>query len=143
MDWGKCEKSFLLYLESVLVDNRGHVDGAKINDEDRKISEKMARERLIWFSRRPARDIMEENEKRPMSAVRRPTHYVRFTELAWELAHRFRRERAEKTSRTVTHEEIEHFEADKIGKARCGEAEEEGCTVRAVITADGQSHECN
>ena len=91
----KEEKSLLLYLEDCLVNNSGKVTGAKMNQTDFDIAKKWKEERIIDLQRIPFHDI-NKNKSFP------ETHTVRFSNKAWELAHKFRRERAERVIDTIS-----------------------------------------
>lgn len=95
-EYNKDEKSLLLYFEHCLVDTGGssrnksigwgEFDPEKVNKEDIEIGNKLTDEGLILF--------------------RYPACIVRFTDKAWKLAHKFRRERAERHSPTLEEKEI-------------------------------------
>jgi len=87
-EYSKNEKSLLLYLETCLVDNRGKVQSAHMNDIDFTITKKWKEEKLIEFRRVPYHEITT-------AGVFPQTHTIKFTDKAWKLAHQFRRERAE------------------------------------------------
>ena len=87
-EYSKDEKGLLLYLEDCLVNKRGKVTAARMNSIDFDIAKGWKEERLIDFQRIPFREIKRDT---PFPE----THSVRFTTKAWELAHKFRRERAE------------------------------------------------
>jgi hypothetical protein len=85
-------KSLLMYLESCMVDYCGRIKGCKMNAEDFAIASQMNAEGLIEFGR------LKYHEERPLRKIdvaNGYTHYVRFTEKAWILAHKFRRERSQ------------------------------------------------
>jgi len=90
------EKSVLLYFETCLVDSYGgKVQGARMNGEDMLITENFERLGLIKFERIPFRKMEKLRKKLNMATPY--THTVRFIdEDAWTLAHRWRRERAER-----------------------------------------------
>jgi len=84
-------KSLLMYFETCMVDSCGKVKGCKINLEEIAIAKQMTVEGLIEFGR------LKFHEDRQLKQIDVPngyTHYVRFSEKAWALAHEFRRERS-------------------------------------------------
>jgi hypothetical protein len=85
-DMSKDERSLLLYIESVAVDNAGLIDNRKINDEDRQILGEWDKKGFIFWSR-----ITWE------SLQKLTNHYtstiVRLSNDAWTLAHEERRAR--------------------------------------------------
>ena len=87
----KDEESILLYLETCLVDQRGKVEGKRMNQIDLDIIEKWKEQNILDFGRLPFAEI----EKRKGYAYC-PTHWVQFTSSAWEMALRARRKRAER-----------------------------------------------
>jgi hypothetical protein len=97
-------KSLLMYLETCMVDYCGKIKGCKMNAEDFAIASQMNAEGLIEFWR------LRFNEDRPLRKIdvaNGYTHYVRFSEKAWTLAHKFRRER----SQEWINREVEHTAA--------------------------------
>ena len=95
-EFSQKEKSLLLYFETCLVDTYGgKVQGARMNGEDIEIAKKFEQLGLIKFERIPFREIDRLRKKLDMAIPY--THTVRFIdEDAWTLAHRWRRERAER-----------------------------------------------
>jgi len=93
-EYSKDEKSLLLYLETCLVDNRGNVTGVRMNDADFVIIKKWKEEGSISFQRVPFHEITT-------AGVFPQTHTIKFTDEAWKLAHKFRRERAERHTETI------------------------------------------
>jgi len=89
------EENLLLYFECCLVDNRGLVEGERMNGEDFKIAKQMASEGFIAFGRRPFDNIKK-------SVNPSFTHWIRFTEDAWNYAHGLRIGRAEKHNETIS-----------------------------------------
>lgn len=87
----KDERSLLLYIETVAVDNGGLIDNRKINDVDRKILKKWNDEEFIYWSR-----ITWESLQKLVN------HYtstlVRLSKDAWKLAHEERIERSMRMS---------------------------------------------
>ncbi len=89
----KGQQSLLMFLETRIVDHAGKVAGAHMNGEDFDQAQSWREEGLIKFGRIPTADI-----NRPQIAHRSGTNtnWVRFTDEAWKLAHRFRRERGDR-----------------------------------------------
>jgi len=98
-EMSKDEKSLLLYFETCLVDSYGRVEGQRMNNDDVKIAERFAKMDLIKFGRLSFKAIQKLRGD-PHGHIY--THYVRFTDKAWELAHKFRRERSERMITTNT-----------------------------------------
>ena len=88
------EENLLLYFECCLVDDEGLVEGKRMNEEDFKIAKQMASEGFIAFGRRPFADIQK-------SVNPGFTHWVRFTEDVWNIAHGLRRRKAERHNKTI------------------------------------------
>ena len=84
------KKSLLLYFETCLVDNEGFVNGLRINQEEVEWAKTWVDSGLITFGRVLFKEIIFNN-----------THEVRFSDEAWNLAHQFRRERAEVRDDTI------------------------------------------
>ncbi len=80
--------NLLVYLETCMVDYGGKVEARRINGDDYALMEAWKKEGLIKFGRLFASEANKEGR----SYV--ATHWVLFTEKAWELAHQYRRERA-------------------------------------------------
>ena len=91
MELNRNEVNLLLYVETCLVDSRGNIESARMNEADWKIMDDWKEKALIDFGRRPFNDI----RNRPVGTTAK-THWVRFTVQAWQLAHKCRRERAER-----------------------------------------------
>lgn len=89
----KDQKSLLLYFETCLVDYHGRVEGCRINEADIEIAKQFAESKLIDFGRLSMKAIQK---LRGDPHGRIFTHYVRFSDKAWKLAHQFRRERSER-----------------------------------------------
>ena len=89
----KDEESILLYLETCLVDNMGRLEGKRMNTIDLAIMEGWRRAGLIDYGRL----LFKQIEKlRKMAGGREYTHWVLFTDKAWELAHRHRKIKSER-----------------------------------------------
>lgn len=84
----KDERSLLLYLESVSVDNRGCVDTRKMNTADGEILERWAEERFVECGRIAAHSL----DKAPPNRC----WWVTLSQPAWRAAHQERRARAER-----------------------------------------------
>ncbi|MDN7965596.1 hypothetical protein QZM92_26810 [Burkholderia multivorans] len=84
----KVERSIILYAESCCVDCGGLLEGIRMNADDMTALRKFADAGILTFGRIPARLLG------PLSGLREPTHWITFTEEAWQLAHALRRERA-------------------------------------------------
>lgn len=85
------EKNTLLYLETCMVDANHFAEQRRMNDDDFKAIEKLKIRGLIDFGRIPSKVIQSVHRKNPHIQY---THWVRFTDQAWQLAHVARRERA-------------------------------------------------
>jgi len=81
----KDQQTTLLYLETRLVDFAGRVNGAHLNASDRLWIDQMKEEKFLDFGR-----IVIQHHNRDGSA------WVTFSDEAWELAHKLRRERADR-----------------------------------------------
>ena len=88
------EENLLLYFETCLVDNRGKVTGRRMNEIDFDIAKKWKKDGFIEFERIPFHDI-DKTKAIPN------THTVRFSDKAWGIAFKLRRERAERHVKTV------------------------------------------
>jgi len=97
----KDEKGILLYLETCLVDRRGFIQPVRMNDTDWEIMDEWKSKGLLDFGRRPYKDI----KTYPAGAGGAKTHWIKFSAQAWEIAHKCRRERAERHIDTL--EEVE------------------------------------
>lgn len=84
-DLTKEEKSLLLFLEVCIVDRACIVNTVHMNEEDMYIAKKWDRDGLIQFGRVWSTEVKEGR-----------THYVIFSERAFELAHQERKERGER-----------------------------------------------
>lgn len=86
----KDEGSLILFFGYCLVDNCGRVKTAHMNTKDREIAKRWNDEGLIVFARRHSNLI--ENR----GPYKTATHYVRFTDEAWKLEAKLRKERADR-----------------------------------------------
>jgi hypothetical protein len=85
-------KSLLMYFETCMVDSCGKIKGCKINSEEIELAKQMNAEGLIEFGRLK---FHEERTLKQIDVANGYTHYVRFSDKAWTLAHKFRRERSQ------------------------------------------------
>lgn len=91
MDWTKKDKSLLVFFETCMVDYGGRVQGCRMNADDHAIADRMVAEGLITFRRLPFAYIETQRKKIDLF-----THLVEFSDEAWDLAYRFRRDRADR-----------------------------------------------
>ena len=100
--------TLILYLETCLVDQRGMVQAIRMNDIDVDNARTWCEAGLIDFARIPFHDLRKANGGRstlaggPFAFVN--TNWIRFTPRAWDIAHRLRRERAERHVDTLVPE---------------------------------------
>lgn len=87
--YDKAEQSILLYLETCLVDQRGHADGRRMNESDHVIIKRWVEEDFIHFGRLPMACI-DALSNLGIHA----SHWVRFSNDAWYAAHQIRIARA-------------------------------------------------
>ena len=93
----KVERSIVLYAESCSVDYGGLLEGRRMNNDDLVALRKFTEAGLLTFGRIPSELLA------PLSDYgRAPTHWITFTEAAWQLAHALRRERAARGSASRT-----------------------------------------
>ena len=97
----KDEESILLYFETCIVDYHGKVVGNRMNDVDFEIAKKWKEEAIIDFGRIPFDEIKKQVRGSGY------TNWVRFTDKAWKLAHKSRREKAERHIETIKEKEDE------------------------------------
>lgn len=105
MEWNKKQISLLVFFETCAVDYGGKTQGCRMNSEDHAIAKDMVAEGLITFGRLPFAYIESQNNSRTPF-----THFVTLSEEAWQLAHRFRRERATRLEKSA-HETIESWDS--------------------------------
>ena len=84
------EKSTLMNLESCLVDHFGQVDGGRMEKQDFENIKSFQQRGLLVFGRIPSKLKLKR------------THWVEFTEEAWQLAHKYRKEQAERCTATLS-----------------------------------------
>jgi hypothetical protein len=82
----KTQRSILLYAECCLVDRGGLLEGVRMNADDVNELKAFAQAGVLEFGRIPAALLKEGSVRAPI-----PTHWVRFTDQAWELAAACRR----------------------------------------------------
>lgn len=87
-EMSKDERSLLLFFETCLVDSHGKIDGRKMNLDDMHIAKGWNRDGFVEFGRLPGKWVFGAGQ------AYNQTHYVVFSEEAWELAHEERRARA-------------------------------------------------
>ena len=104
----KDERSLLLFFETRLVDYSGRVASIHMNEEDIKIAKKFVEENLIQFGRLKFAVV---ESFRGQGLTQRHTHWVRFSDAAWKIAHKLRRERSD---RMIAAEE-KKLESEKTG----------------------------
>lgn len=75
----KDERSLMLYLETRAVDHGGRVDTRHMNKEDFDIVKRWNDQKFIGFGRIVSRFITNQG-----------SHWVKFTEVAWKIAHQER-----------------------------------------------------
>jgi hypothetical protein len=90
LNLSKDDKSVLLYAETCVVDRDGLLEGGRMNADDIDALNAYRLEGIIKFGRIPVKLI----GKYPFPGYR-PTHWVTFTDRAWQIAGALRRERAE------------------------------------------------
>ena len=83
------EGSLLLYLETRAVDHDCRIDHRHLNDDDRVILKRWVETGIVEYGR-------VASQRDPFGNVQPAQNYVRLSEEAWELAHRLRRERADR-----------------------------------------------
>ena len=93
MKWNKRAESVLIYLESCSVNYEGEVAGVRMNEDDHREIDKMVAEGLITFGRLSYSRVEESRESYNVAR----THWVRFTDEAWDIVHGFRKERSART----------------------------------------------
>ncbi|WP_186019898.1 hypothetical protein [Burkholderia gladioli] len=90
----RTEKSILLYAETCLVDYGGLLEGRRMNQDDMDALKALAYAGSISFGRVPGSLLSEIRDR----TGRHVTHWITFNDVAWNLAHAIRRERASKGS---------------------------------------------
>lgn len=88
-EWDEKHAGLLLYFETCLVDSYGRVDGRRINKEEVDVAQKWTNEDFVKFGRLSMKTIDSSR-----GDAHRYTHYIRFSNEAWEITHQLRRERS-------------------------------------------------
>lgn len=81
--------SLILFFETALVEFGGTLNATHINREDFELANEMEKEKLITLKRLPFEYVNGDNP-------RKCTHRVTFSDIAWTIAHKERRDRAER-----------------------------------------------
>lgn len=102
------ERNLLLFLETCLVDGYGRVASVHMNAINFDLAEKMQKEGLISFGRLTMKAIRVFNNNHP-SISRQYTHWVRFTDKAWNIVHQLRRQRSDRMIESIE----EQLESEK------------------------------
>ena len=105
-EFSRQERSILLYAETCLVDNYGRMNQTRMNKEDFDNLDKMKAEGLLDYGRLPAKEI--ESYMKLLGRFQTATHWVSFTEEAWELVLIMRKARAE-VGKTKLQEILEKY----------------------------------
>jgi hypothetical protein len=88
----KMEASLLLYLETCLTDQYGRVEGRRINSPEIDILGRWTMSEFISFG-----SLSDEAIERLSGIPKKVyTHYIRFSDSAWKIAHELRRERSDR-----------------------------------------------
>ncbi|WP_186187936.1 hypothetical protein [Burkholderia gladioli] len=90
----RAQKSILLYAETCLVDYGGLLEGRRMNQDDMDALKALAYAGSISFGRVPGSLLSEIRDR----TGRHVTHWITFNDVAWNLTHAIRRERASKGS---------------------------------------------
>lgn len=85
----KAQKNILLYAEHCMVNNGGLLEGSRFRKEDLAALEVLQDKGLLIFGAIPRHML-----GKIATMSRAPTHWVTFTENAWEIAHSLRRQAA-------------------------------------------------
>lgn len=106
----KDERSLLLFLETRVVDYGGRVNTQHMNNDDIKLAKNWNEEKFIQFGRIVIRHHNSDG-----------THYCRFSDEAWKLAHEERKARASRMLENRTWLSVkENIEHHGIAKVRLG-----------------------
>ncbi|MCA8048056.1 hypothetical protein BLA18110_02089 [Burkholderia lata] len=107
----KVERSIILYAESCSVEYGGLLEGMRMNDADLVSLGRFEDAGILSFGRVPAA-LLE-----PLSHYgRKPTHWVTFTDEAWQLAHLLRRERAARGS--ASRKQVNELLAENLSRGK-------------------------
>lgn len=102
----KDQRSLILYLETCAVDFGGSVDLAHMNADDQAQAQRWAEEGLICWTR-------IKHGEWPKQNGRYRTHYVQFSDVAWNLAHAERRARSKRLDEKRTWRTIGEARTEK------------------------------
>lgn len=104
---GRRSASLLTYLETCLVDQYGRVEGQRINKEEITIIKQWVMEGFVEFGRL-SMEAIQKLRGNPNGHIY--THWVRFSDAAWRIAHKLRRQRSirmlRKQSRELLRERV-------------------------------------
>lgn len=81
----KKQKSLLIYFETCAVDGGGKFNQERLNNNDREILDKWARDGFLITGRVKSKDIKGHD-----------TNWIVLSNVAWATAHTWRKERAER-----------------------------------------------
>ncbi len=84
--------NLILYLEICLVDNQGCICSIRMNNVDWDIMEELKKEGLINYGRLHSKYIRNQTQRN----LDLRSHWVEFNEQTWDIAHKLRKERAER-----------------------------------------------
>jgi len=101
MKMNRNQQELLVFLETCLVDRGGKVESIRMNKDDFEQIVLWKDCNLIRFGRLFAREALDQTRSRLN------THWVLFSEEAWSLAHKFRRERAERLMKKVERNDLD------------------------------------
>lgn len=107
------ERSLLLYAETCVVDSGGLLVGARMNTDDIAALKKFSDLGILSCGRIPWKLIPKLMHPGPGMEY---THYVTFTDAAWSLVSRLRRERAERST-SNNRKKVDQALAERIGSA--------------------------
>lgn len=89
----RAQKQLLLYAETCLVDNRGRMEGRRMNQDDYQALKELEALGFLTSGRIHVEGMKTLTARRTQGSSF-ATHWVRFTDLGWEAAHKERRERS-------------------------------------------------
>jgi|GEM_PF-1339782 len=90
---GRRSTSLLLYLETCLVDQYGRIEVRRINEEEITIIKQWITEGFVEFGRLRMKAI-QKLRGNPNGKIY--SHWVRFSDAAWRIAHKLRRQRSDR-----------------------------------------------
>lgn len=102
----KDENSLLLYLETRAVDYSGRIDQMQMNDGDRRLLAEWSASGFVETGRICFKDVTAGHRKQE-------TNWVRLSEVAFQEAHRLRRERAERCWKNKTYKTTQEKRQEK------------------------------